>query len=642
MKLKMLFAVFVMLAVGFAPNTGLTVAGVANSAGDNITVDATMNYSGGAVSAVLEPVVVSAPAESRFGACEITADSADGYTLLKAVCGLTLPTPCHKISYGWLPTREADSYKFKIVIEQQPVACVEATKETTITDSVKVREAASATYEIEYRPAVTTTATSVQSRERMVEAPKSSAALCANDRIRLESELRTLYLKLERLRSMGDQTAAEEIQNMIRDFKQKLDEMPSVSDCAKLASGVETPLATKVQDKIDRIKDMELKLRLVNPCSKLQYLDEKIEELKLALDEESGSDAEAVKEKLGALLDIREKTSSACESAKLNEACVAAFKLRSKLSDIKERIQDGSISDEISRKAVADMVGNYARYQEKCFTSLLNDMDEHPCITAQLLRIQVAKMSDDNEGADVIPLLYEKVKHYENKCRAKNTEWMKETAKNFGEQKKEIALRVGELELQKQLVAMDETLSDEEKTRQMGRIELKKKELIIDALRTLKQARVSATVRTKFRPNMVDIEGQEEKVDNVSIELPTSEDDAEGTGLVARIRKDRVDLVGRKAVVRVRNQLEFENGVLKFGNKEIILPDEMMDKIRAYVGDLELVDKNGTAFYNGTVKKKVRLFAIIPISMNADVEMNAETGDTTRLRQPWWAVFTVG
>ena len=87
--------------------------------------------------------------------------------------------------------------------------------------------------------------------------------------------------------------------------------------------------------------------------------------------------------------------------------------------------------------------------------------------------------------------------------------------------------------------------------------------------------------------------------------------------------------------------MEFENGILKFKTREILLPDEIMAKARAYYGEMDLVEDGEEIVYTGDVKKKVRLFAIIPISMNANVKLDAETGDLLSLEQPWWAAFTV-
>ncbi|MBR9681899.1 MAG: hypothetical protein GOV00_03830 [Candidatus Altiarchaeota archaeon] len=699
MELKTLFAVFMMLSIVFAPSTGTDVAGDVNTTGsitttasddgtavvtttdEDITIsnDDLEDETGIEVEdessddeglTVLAPVLTAVTSAGNYGACEITREGVEEYTKLKAVCELTLPTPCHWISYSWVPTRDEHSYRFRVVIEQQQDTCIEMIKTTTIEDEIYVRDVEFATHEIEYRQALQPIDLQVpyEPPQEIFEVQTSSVALCTNERIRMEGELREFYLKLERVKELGDEGAIRDIERYIHEFKERLEDLPQFSDCVDLTTGLayvaEGATATqaiqylrnseRIQNKIEEIREIELKLRLVNPCSKLDYLDENIEELELELEDTTDElTMEAIKQKLGMLLDVREHIDRACDVAKNTEVCVDAFKLRNELATVKDQIQSGDLGAVEIVNEIVELTRAYDQYQGQCFNILLRAMEEHPCVSAQTLRIQVAKMSENNEDADLLPHLYERVEEYEHKCKEKSQAWLNEDvedfledelkrSENFGTERKIIALRIGELELQKQFIAMDEALSNDEKILQMGQIELKKRELIMSAIRTFGQVRVSATMKTKFEPNMVDIEGQSEIVEDISIELPTSEDDVEGVGLVATIKKDEVELTGQRSIVRVRSKMEFENGILKFGNVAILLPDEIVDRARAYFGELELEEGDDGVTYSGPVKQKVRLFAIIPLSMNSHVKMDAETGDILSMERPWWAVLTVG
>lgn len=88
-----------------------------------------------------------------------------------------------------------------------------------------------------------------------------------------------------------------------------------------------------------------------------------------------------------------------------------------------------------------------------------------------------------------------------------------------------------------------------------------------------------------------------------------------------------------------------ENGTLAGvfnGNKtkEIkILPDEVQDRIREKIqAKLEkyniTLDEDGA--YLVKVKKKARLFFIIPVNENVDAEVDSESGEVIVIRKSWW------
>ncbi len=75
--------------------------------------------------------------------------------------------------------------------------------------------------------------------------------------------------------------------------------------------------------------------------------------------------------------------------------------------------------------------------------------------------------------------------------------------------------------------------------------------------------------------------------------------------------------------------------------KEIVLPDQVMEKLKEkkqkrlqlYNESIEL-DENG--YYHVEMKKKARLFLLIPVREHVQAEVNAETGEAVKIRNPWW------
>ncbi len=75
--------------------------------------------------------------------------------------------------------------------------------------------------------------------------------------------------------------------------------------------------------------------------------------------------------------------------------------------------------------------------------------------------------------------------------------------------------------------------------------------------------------------------------------------------------------------------------------KEIkIFPDEIQEKIRERIrARLEnqtiKLDENG--IYQIRAEKRARLFALFPVRANIQAEIDSETGEIIRIRNPWWS-----
>ncbi len=81
-------------------------------------------------------------------------------------------------------------------------------------------------------------------------------------------------------------------------------------------------------------------------------------------------------------------------------------------------------------------------------------------------------------------------------------------------------------------------------------------------------------------------------------------------------------------------------GVFK-GNKtyELILPDEIKEKLqnntraKLYNESMNLTDDG---YYKIEGKKKARLFWLIPVREHMEAQVDAETGEAIKIRNPWW------
>ena len=84
--------------------------------------------------------------------------------------------------------------------------------------------------------------------------------------------------------------------------------------------------------------------------------------------------------------------------------------------------------------------------------------------------------------------------------------------------------------------------------------------------------------------------------------------------------------------------INYENGKLVSGKskKQIkVLPSDIKQKV-AGIKNITLVDE-GSPKYLVKSKSKGKLFGAIPVNINRDYEINAETGDTLRINAPWWS-----
>lgn len=73
--------------------------------------------------------------------------------------------------------------------------------------------------------------------------------------------------------------------------------------------------------------------------------------------------------------------------------------------------------------------------------------------------------------------------------------------------------------------------------------------------------------------------------------------------------------------------------------KEIHMPDEVREKLQNHTRTRlhnESINLTEEGYYKIEGKKKARLFWIIPVKEHVRAEVNAETGEEIKIRNPWW------
>jgi hypothetical protein len=75
-------------------------------------------------------------------------------------------------------------------------------------------------------------------------------------------------------------------------------------------------------------------------------------------------------------------------------------------------------------------------------------------------------------------------------------------------------------------------------------------------------------------------------------------------------------------------------------NKQLkFLPDQIKDKIKEALkqsAEIKNITLDENAVYEVQVQKKSRLFFIFPVSEKSDVNIDSESGQVVKLRNPWW------
>lgn len=707
MKLQVLLALFLLTVAAFAMYTTEDT-----SSGEMIETPQVVTTSA-------EPTLIMAPiSDDKYGVCEISKDIEGGLVTVRAVCELTLPTPCHGISYGWVPAKEEKHYLFSVQITERPGVCTEITQETRIENEVvfNYREGMEFGYKINYipiqktsiapapMPVPPTTVITDEDCERakaailrlienlevqmkraeeqddslelgrlkrllseqkyqlenlecnrnVVQNELPAASLCVKERLDYEMDLERLHMALLKAEETGDMEAAGALQEKIQTLKSRLEDLPTVTRCAQVVQ-VMTAESAGIQyqegafeEYAERLKKFNLALRIANPCDKVSHLEEQIGTLEQEAGEVSDEEAEAIRDKIGSLVDIKDAMFRACQELKENSACGEAVYLRNMFRELVGGVENGTIDPNQARVRARELLEKFSYLEGQCLAKVKTMFDNHPCMAARALEVELERLSSTGEDSGILGDLYETIRRYKSMCvEGQNVDqtqaqMQEQTMEARGpgpvsDQASEVAKVVGELEMRKHMILMDDEMSKEDKTEAIAEIEMHKLSLIKDAIQYMKRAKIASGMNVGIGPNNLEIEGEEVDEEGVTLELPTAGEES----IEATVEEDEVQLKAKKVLVRARIQLDFENGMLKVQGRTIKLPDELMDELGAGDGELELEVEGGLPIYRGNVKKQFRLFAIIPVMGNVNIKANAGDGTILDSQKPWWAILAV-
>lgn len=725
MKLQVFLAILLLTVVAFA-EADMTNIGASGTSETTVTTTTdgseSMTEEPTTVTAVAaEPVPVLISSERRFGSCSISTETSAGDTRVKAVCEVTLPTPCHEVGYGWIPGVDTNQYVFSVWIKQMPGICVEMLETRRIASSaVFSGENLGFRYKIQYTPfsgtveEASTSEPTGQSEWETVSASNceqvrqelrimlndlemrkklassagrqeeynqlleewkqireklenlncegqveqvievfSATAMCVQERLQLEERLERLYLALREADEEGVSEKARIIEEEIRAFKQRLEELPTIERCEALAQATavgETTmdiLRDSYTDYFEKIKEVDLKIRLLDPCVKVELLEKRIANLKEGIETADSDEVEAIEAKIGALVEVRDILSKACEHLKDNPACVGLVGMRNEFKEYLGAVRSGEKELSVTKTQAVDWFNRFMNLERTCLTDVKMLFDEHPCIASQVLEFELDSLTAEGES-EIIGELYSRMKEYEMACvRNRNIAEFREQARETIEEGRtlqvgtasehagDIARLVGELELKKHIILADDTLSQEEKNVAVVQIEAEKASMIREVIASFKQARVSSSTKLSLAPDKLEVEGEQVDNEDVVLEVPTTD---EGM-LEVEVKDDKIELRTERARITARIALDLENGILKVRGKAIKLPEEVMGAIDAEIGELELKEEGDEPVYEGTVEKEFRLLAILPIRGSVFVKADATEGDVIEMRRPWWTIF---
>jgi hypothetical protein len=734
MKLQVVLALLLLAVAAFAVDTDATgdTREMAMTAEDGMIMvtmegdDSMQESSDGSadpdeqvMTAPVAPQLISAqdPDEGRYGSCTIeVGEDVDGADVKQVSirCDLELPTPCHSVSYGWVPGREEGQYVFSVQVQERPGICTQVLKETSITDEAlfKAGKELEFSYKINYisAPVVTSTSTvampeptPVESRvcentrdqlklnierlegqlaqldetsdalevtqfrrrlaelkeqldnldcnRELVEKELPSAALCFSERLEVEYQLQKLQLALSEAETAGDTETISALQERIRVVKAELEELPTVARCAQSATELQSETvaiearAEKLQEYSERLKEFNLALRLVNPCDKVGYIEGRINGLEGELQGVTDEEAAAIKEKIGVLADIRNTMNKACEELKNNTDCRDALRLREEFRQIMDSLESGEDPARVRERARL-LLEKFGQLERACLTSVKEMMDNHPCMAAGALEVELERLSAEGEDSELLAGIYRQIDAYKQECvegakleqvRAQVQSEVASQAGPVSDRASDVARVVGELELRKHLLLMDDSLTDEQKSQKIAVLEQEKLGLIKEAITNMKQARLSSAMNVKFGPDKLEIDGEAMDEEDVTLELPTAGNET----LQVDFSADGVQMGNQKLKIRASAELNFEDGVLTVNGQSIQLPEQFMERVRVESGDLELKEENGQAVYEGNVEKEYRLFAIVPLKAQVRLKANATDGTILEMQRPWWAAFAV-
>ncbi len=138
----------------------------------------------------------------------------------------------------------------------------------------------------------------------------------------------------------------------------------------------------------------------------------------------------------------------------------------------------------------------------------------------------------------------------------------------------------------------------------------------------------------------------EEKKDSTEIKF-TLKDETEHNIRIEKT-KEKIFFESNGITAETKEKIEItSNGITieKNGNKKEIklMPDTVKEKVSKIIDEMQKIELalEETMVYKTKGTKQGKLLAFIPVQMQINAEVNAETGEIKKIEKPWWSFLVV-
>lgn len=118
---------------------------------------------------------------------------------------------------------------------------------------------------------------------------------------------------------------------------------------------------------------------------------------------------------------------------------------------------------------------------------------------------------------------------------------------------------------------------------------------------------------------------------------------AVGTKIKVKVGKGGIKIESEGEEAQVEEDLNVEvdvNGISVEG-KKIVPPSKVKAKVKGEIKEMRLEKRGNKLVYQVKVKKRGTFLFVFPVSYEAEVEVNAETGEVEKENKPWWAFLVI-
>ncbi|VVB73143.1 Uncharacterised protein [uncultured archaeon] len=129
---------------------------------------------------------------------------------------------------------------------------------------------------------------------------------------------------------------------------------------------------------------------------------------------------------------------------------------------------------------------------------------------------------------------------------------------------------------------------------------------------------------------------------SVSIANPTASINTEVNMKEIKVRSTSTGAsINDGSISVATSEVSISNDKLMVGNNEVkVAPSEVGGKANMVVKDMAISTENSKAVYNANGTEKRKLLAVLPVEIEKNVKVDANTGDVISEDKPWWSALT--